>query len=156
MLASRLQKMLTKNIAVLYFNLPLSDDYTSLLSAGVLAGEQVDYMSGQIIGAKGHWASLKNGGAPVIGVTVAPGKPTSWTMEGVGYSAPNATWNISHADISVGLFLERKIDFYFDGEYPLEFARVYINGDDRPGQFGVGTMDSLDIFLIGQWMLSST
>jgi YD repeat-containing protein len=150
LLASRLQKMLTKNIAILYFNLPLSSDYTSLLSAGVLSGEQVDYMSGQIIGAKGHWVSLQNGGAPLIGITVAPGKPTSWTMDGVGYSAPNTHMEYFNADLSVGLFLDRKIDFYFDDEYPLQFARVYINGDDRPRQFGAGTMDSLDIFLIGQ------
>lgn len=31
-LHSRLQKMLTKNIAMLYFDLPMSSDYTSLLA----------------------------------------------------------------------------------------------------------------------------
>ena len=39
LLSSRLQKMLTKNIAILYANLPLSDDYTSLLERGRADGQ---------------------------------------------------------------------------------------------------------------------
>jgi hypothetical protein len=45
---SRIQKMLTKNIAILYFDLPMSSDYTSLLSGGVLSGHEVDLMTGSI------------------------------------------------------------------------------------------------------------
>src|SRR6266403_1854832 len=60
--ASRLKKMLTKNIAMLYFDLPKSSDYTSLLSGGVLSGDQVDFMSGSIIGAEGRWDPFINSG----------------------------------------------------------------------------------------------
>ncbi len=56
LLDSRLQKMLTKNLAMLFWGLPLSSDYTSLLSGGVLSGRQIDY------------------------ATVA----TSWALKGIG------------------------------------------------------------------------
>jgi predicted Zn-dependent protease len=37
---ARIQKLISKNIAVLYFDLPLSVDYTSLLSGGVLSARR--------------------------------------------------------------------------------------------------------------------
>jgi len=60
-LHSRLQKMLTKNIAMLYFDLPMSSDYTSLLSGGVSSGPQVDFMGGTIIGTEGKWDPFIDG-----------------------------------------------------------------------------------------------
>ena len=44
---SRLQKLLTKNITMLYFGLPMSSDYTSLLSAGVPRDSLVTWLQGQ-------------------------------------------------------------------------------------------------------------
>ena len=57
-LNSRVQKLLTKNIGILYFDLPMSADYTSLLSSGVLSGIQIDEMAGDIIGAEGGLAVI--------------------------------------------------------------------------------------------------
>jgi predicted Zn-dependent protease len=57
-LNSRLQKLLTKNLVMLYFDLPMSDDYTSLLSGGVFSGTGIDQMGGEIIGAEGQWDSF--------------------------------------------------------------------------------------------------
>lgn len=50
--------MLTKNLAILYFDLPMSSDYTSLMSGGVLSGAEVEFMSASLIGAKGQWDSF--------------------------------------------------------------------------------------------------
>src|SRR3984893_8958929 len=46
-LTSRLAKLLTKNLVILYFDLPMSSDYTSLLSGGVLSGTALDQMGRQ-------------------------------------------------------------------------------------------------------------
>ena len=62
-LNARVQKLLTKNIGILYFDLPMSADYTSLLSSGVLSGIQIDEMAGDIIGAEGRWDPLLQTGA---------------------------------------------------------------------------------------------
>jgi YD repeat-containing protein len=150
LLNSRLKKMLTKNIVALYFNLPLSDDYTSILSAGILSGNEVDYMGGLIVGAKGRWDSFFNEGEPLVSLTAAPGKPATWTMESAGWFVPDTRLDFFTVDPAVGLFVQRKIDFYLDDQYPLAFARVYTSADDRSRAFGVGAFDSLDVFLVGQ------
>lgn len=149
LLNSRLQKMITKNLAILYFNLPLSNDYTSLASAGVLSGEEVDYMTTKIIGAEGQWDPFPNAREPVVTITVSPGKPIVWDSNGGSLLRGLASGDFS-ADLAIGLFTQRKVDFYFDDDAPLEFTRVYRNGDDTSRPFGIGANDSLDIFLVGR------
>jgi predicted Zn-dependent protease len=65
-LTSRLQKLVTKNLLMLYFDLPMSLDYTSALSGGVLSGYEIDQMGGEIIGAEGKWDSFVNSGGPSV------------------------------------------------------------------------------------------
>jgi YD repeat-containing protein len=150
LLNSRLQKMLTKNIAILYFNLPLSSDYSSLLSGGALSGTEVDLMSGSIIGSEGQWDPFIDSGD--IGVTtyVVPGKPVVWRMEPSSEVLPQTTDQIFSANLTAGLFVYSKTDFRFDGDYPLQFTRVYRTQDDKSRTFGIGANDSLDMFLSGQ------
>jgi predicted Zn-dependent protease len=68
-LTSRVEKLLTKNLVMLYFDLPLSSDYTSLLSGGVLSGFQIDRMGGDVIGAVGHWDSWVESGDPAVTIS---------------------------------------------------------------------------------------
>jgi hypothetical protein len=63
---------------------------------------------------------------------------------------PNSGAEYFIADLSIGMFTERQIDFYLDEEHPVVFARVYRNADDLSRALGIGTNDSLDIFLVGQ------
>jgi YD repeat-containing protein len=149
-LNSRLQKMLTKNIAILYFDLPMSSDYSSMLSGGALSGDEVDLMSGSIIGAEGQWDPFIDSGD--IGVTAyaVPGKPMVWRMEPSNEALPQTSARVFSVNLTTGVFNYSKTDFLFDGAYPLQFARVYRNQDSQSRAFGVGSNDSLDIFLTGQ------
>lgn len=149
-LHSRLQKMLTKNIAMLYFDLPMSSDYTSLLSGGVLYGQQIDFMGGTIIGAKGRWDSFINADEPGVTIYSVPGKPPLWRMIDSDDVLPQRGAHVFRADLGVGLFIDRTEDFRLEGEYPLRFTRSYRNGDRISRAFGIGASDSLDIFLIGE------
>jgi YD repeat-containing protein len=148
LLNSRLQKMVTKNLAILYFGLPLSNDYTSLLSAGILSGSEVDYMTERIVGTTGRWDPFFSVGEPMVTLTTSPGKSVSWDIDSGG-PLDLATEDFT-VDFPIGLFIQRKMDFYLDGEYPLEFTRTYRNADNASRSFGIGTNDSLDIFLVGQ------
>jgi YD repeat-containing protein len=149
-LHSRLQKMLTKNIVALYFDLPLSSDYSSLLSGGVLSGWQIDVMSGQLIGAEGHWDPFLDEGDPGVTICDLPGKPPFWRSTYTAPDLPETNTQVFTADLAVGLFVQRKTDFFLGGEHPLKLTRVYTSFDNLSRPFGIGTMDSLDIFLIGQ------
>lgn len=148
LLNSRLQKMITKNLAILYFDLPLSSDYTSLLSAGVLSGREVDYMTEKIVGAEGRWDSFFNQAEPTVTIAATHGKPTTWDFN-AGGPLDLATERFT-VDLPIGLFIQRKMDFYLDDDYPLEFTRCYRNADDESRSFGIGTNDSLDVFLVGR------
>jgi YD repeat-containing protein len=148
--ASRLQKMLTKNIAMLYFDLPMSSDYTSMPSGGVPSGSEVDFMSGSIIGAEGRWDPFVESGDPETTIYDRPDKPPVWRVSAADELLPDTTSQMFNADLALGLFVQRQIDFQLNGEFPLQFARVYRNQDDKSRSFGIGASDSLDIFLIGQ------
>ena len=151
-LHSRLQKMLTKNIVMLYFDLPMSSDYTSLLSGGVLSGPEVDLMGGMIVGAEGRWDSFINPNEDEPGVTIysLPAKPPLWRITDSDEALPQPGAHVFRADLGIGLFIDRATDFRFEGEYPLKFTRSYRNQDNMSRSFGIGASDSLDIFLAGQ------
>jgi YD repeat-containing protein len=147
---SRLQKMLTKNIAILYFDLPMSSDYTSLLSGGVLSGHEIDLMSGSIVGAERRWDPLLESGDLEVSIENGSGKPPIWRMYSSRDVLQQIPAHLFNADLTIGLFVSRQADFIFDGDYPLRFVRVYRNMDPQSRAFGVGTNDSLDMFLVGQ------
>lgn len=149
-LHSRLQKMLTKNIAMLYFDLPMSSDYTSLLSGGVSSGPEVDFMGGTIIGVEGKWRPFIDAGGPGVTIYSVPGKPPIWRMMDADEALPQRNAHVFRANLETGLFIDRTVDFLLPGEYPLTFTRSYRNQDNISRSFGIGASDSLDIFLAGQ------
>jgi YD repeat-containing protein len=147
---SRLQKLLTKNIAVLYFDLPMSSDYTSMLSGGILSGAEIDLMSGSIIGAERRWDPFVDEDDVEVTLSDVPGKPLFWRMASSYDSLRDTSAHSFKADLSVGLFISGQVDFNFDGAFPLQLERVYRNEDPMSRAFGIGTNDSMDIFLAGQ------
>lgn len=147
---SRLQKMITKNLVMLYFDLPLSSDYTSMLSGAVSSGDDVDYMTGEINGAGGYWHSWENGGAPGMSVIDIPGKPPVWKMECVEGPLPDTRSQLFNVYMADGIFVQKRVDFRIEEEFPLELVRTYRNKDDKSRAFGIGGQSSLDIFLAGQ------
>lgn len=149
-LHSRLQKMLTKNIAMLYFDLPMSSDYTSLVSGGVLYGPQVDFMGGTIIGTEGRWDSFVNGDDPTVTIYSIAGKPSLWRITDSDEALPQRGAHVFRAYLPLGLFIDRTMDFRLDGEYPLQFTRSYRNQDSQSRAFGIGASHSLDVFLAGE------
>ncbi len=147
---SRFQKMLTKNVYLLCFNAPLSSDYTSAVSGGVMSPEEVDYMSDEIVGAENRWHSLWNGVVPTISMVLTPEQPVVWNMDWSSKPPADVSSEYFAANLWVGHLIQSKTDFYLDGGFPLQFVRTYANKDDQSREFGVGTNDSLDISLAGE------
>ena len=135
---SRLQKLLTKNVAMLYFDLPMSSDYTSMLSGGVLSGTEIDQMGGNIIGAENRWDSFQESGAPSVTIYDLPGQKILWRMVDADHTLPNNASQVFSAGLGAGIFAQRKDDFVFNDEPAMQFSRVYRNQDDRSRAFGIG------------------
>jgi YD repeat-containing protein len=149
-LTSRLQKLLTKNLAMLYFDLPMSSDYTSLLSGGVLSGAEVDQMGETLIGAEGHWDSFVEQGDPAATIYDGPAGKLLWKMAHTESPLPDTGSQVFSMDLGVGLIIQRKADFVFEDDPNLQFTRINRNQDDRSRSFGIGGSDSFEIFLGGQ------
>ena len=149
-LTSRLQKLITKNIAILYFDLPMSSDYTSLLSGGVLSGGHVDLMCGAVIGSEGRWHPFLDQSAPNVTIYDVAAKAPLWRVAFSNEALPDTSAQVFGADLAIGLFIQRQADFLLNGKFPLQFVRVYRNQDEQSRSFGIGANDSLDIMLIGE------
>ncbi len=147
---SRLKKMLTKNVYLFCFDVPLSRDYTSAVSGEVMSPGEVDYMSDQVIGAEGRWDSLLTGVVPTISMVLTPEQPVVWNMDWSGKPPTDVSSEHFSAHLGAGLLVQRKTDFYLGGDFPLQFVRVYANQDNESREFGVGTNDSLDIYMAGE------
>jgi YD repeat-containing protein len=128
----------------------MSNDYTSLLSVGVLSGTEIDEMGGDIVGGEGGWDPFPEPGDPAVTIYDIPGKEQFWNMTYTGSALPDTATQVFSADLSVGLLIQRKADFVFEGEPGLQFTRVSRNQDDRSRAFGIGGSHSFDIFLDGQ------
>jgi YD repeat-containing protein len=149
-LTSRVQKLLTKNLVMLYFDLPLSSDDTSLLSGGVLSGFQIDRMGADVIGAEGRWDSFVESGDPVVTIYDGPGDKLLWKMQYTESAIPDTATQTFRVDTGVGLMILHKADFVFEDDPAMQFTRIHRNQDDRSRSFGIGGSDSFEIFLGGQ------
>lgn len=147
---SRLQKLMTKNIVMLYFDLPMSSDYTSLLSGGVLPGWEIDYMGPDIIGSQGRWDPFIESGAPAVTIYDVPGKPSIWNRKWANSPIADPASQVFTVSLDIGLLVQRKADFVFPGEPAMQFTRSYRNQDDRSRAFGIGGSHSFDMFLGGK------
>ncbi len=149
-LTARTQKLLTKNLAILYFDLPMSSDYTSVLSGGVLSGLEIDEIGGDVIGAEREWDPFVEQGEPSTTIYDGPGDNLLWRLSSMRSAVPETSSQVFSMDLGVGLIVQRKADFVFEDEPAMQFTRVYRNQDDRSRAFGVGGSDSFEIFLGGQ------
>jgi YD repeat-containing protein len=149
-LTSRLEKMLTKNIAMLYFDVPMSSDYTSMMSGGVLSGQEIDAMGGSLVGAERRWDPFWESGAPTINIYDIPGRNPLWSRQWPGTALPDTSAHMFSASLGAGLFLDYKADFVFPNEPGLQFTRIYRNQDDYHRAFGVGADHEFDMFLGGR------
>ncbi len=148
LLESRLRKILTKNILILAFDLPLSNDPTSILCLTMNPGPDLDLMSESIIGASGTWSPTS--ADATVTVAAAVDEPESWGIYKASLPPGDLTSEVFETDMEVGLFIQRRTDFFDPGWPPFQFVRVFRTKDNASRTFGVGANDSLDIFLVGQ------
>lgn len=150
LMVSRLEKMITKNVYLLCFDVPLSNDATSAVSSGVMSPDDVDYMSDQIIGREQRWDPSPDGTVPTVSMVFTQEPSVAWQMDWHAKPPIDITTEYFGANLHAGLLVQSKTDFYLDGDSPLQFVRIYASSDDESREFGVGTHDSLDISLSGQ------
>jgi len=145
----RLRKMLTKNIGLLYYQLPVSADPTSVLYGRINSVSDIDRMAESFTGANGIWKPMPEQGDPCVTVTQPVGKLPIWRLDCAHLPPLDTEAQSFETDLKLGLFVQRQMDFYIDEPFPLVLARMYRPQDKWSRAFGIGTNHSLDIFLVG-------
>ena len=146
---SRVKKMITKNVYLLCFDVPLSNDSTSAVSGEVSSPEDVDTMSDDLVGAEGRWDAQSDGMAPTISMILRSDQPAAWNMDWRGKPPADVSSEYFGANLWDGVLIQSKTEFDLSGEFPVQFVRVYYSSDGKSREFGVGTYDSFDISLSG-------
>ncbi|MFZ0881521.1 MAG: hypothetical protein WA002_18640 [Candidatus Acidiferrales bacterium] len=149
-LAARLQKVITKNVLILEFHLPQSDDYTSVLALNRTSADNLDLMTENIVGAQGKWTSTDIQGEPIVTAIFAPPHPPRWEFDGPNEPRDDTSEEIFQANLELHLMIERRMDFHFEESPAIDLVRAYRTQDNYSRAFGIGANHSLNVFIVGE------
>ncbi len=145
-----LQKLATKNVALLHYPLDLTSDPTSALASSTFTTTDIDSM-GEYFGGELSTAQSVDTGPPCVTIMQGPGRKQSWRLDCP--ENPPADRHIetfqTYTNPNVPTFVMSRTEFTFDGEGAEPFVRKYRPQDDMSRAFGIGASDSFDIFLTG-------
>ena len=153
-LQTRLRRFLLKDIAILYWHVPLNNDPNSLFQWSIEPDLSTDdiYVS-DLHPERGPWGRLE--GEPCIyfgysskdGIKPLPGKLIR-SCDEVGESVQqDESTELFELDLRVGLLFDKHTDFYLPGSIPIEFRRATRDGWKGPMAFGLSGTHNYDKFL---------
>lgn len=152
-LDERLRRFLLKDIAMLYWHLPLNDNPSSLLQRFLppdLPTEDI-YVA-DLKPAEGKWGRAED--EPCVVLRYSP-------KDGIGPIAGDLIQSCPHKEypahdesqesfvlsLRYGILLDRHTDFYLPDSIPIEFERVTREGWKGPMGFGISGIHTYDKFL---------
>lgn len=150
---ARLKRILLKDVAVLYWHLPVNDDPTSLLHNTL----DPDLPTEEIYESDAHPASTEHGERieePCLfftysskdGLQPQPG-PAIRGCGDVQDPMQNESTEVFEIALRFGLLIDKRTDSYLPGMIPIEFQRVTRFGERGRDPFGVSGWDNYDEFL---------
>jgi YD repeat-containing protein len=178
LLATRLRKMLTKNLGLLAYRLPLSDDPTSVLYRGILGTADLDLVEERFQG-RGRQAVVSptvvtHRASPIQAeirrAESSPGEPVDVSypcfvvsslvsQKGVEQRPALTTctpgmrtervFDELEVDLRSGLLITRKTDIFAPDDIPLALTRSHRNWDRISRAFGIGGNHPYDILPVG-------
>lgn len=143
----RFRKALTRNVAMLAFRLPMSEDDGSLLSA-IPSPIGLDEVGEDLTGSFDKWQPETS---PYIGFGMiqdpsAP-KPFAWELGGTAGQGNNIGAQAEQFAAQLPEVTFSQVDFSLPGKQPLRFFWSLESWDKHKGAFGIGSTDSLDCML---------
>lgn len=152
-LQARLRRIVLKDVAVLYWNLPVNNDPSSILHQPQdpdLPTE--DIYESDLNPALTHWGQSE--GEPCLffrysaagGLQVLPG-PLIRTCSEIPTPQRDSSTELFEVDLRTGLMIDRRTDLVIPGELPIVFERALRPGWKGGNPFGANGADSYDAFL---------
>lgn len=151
----RIMKVLIRDIGVLHYRLPLSNQFQSVLYRQIDELSELDEIGDDYLESDTRVrADLHvEDGDPCFIVrhytTPERTTPAIGTVSGCSgyYKEPNL--ETVQVDLRYGLLLDQRTDFLSSEAFPLELTRVLRTQDSRSRAFGIGGDHNLNVFLVG-------
>jgi len=152
-LQARMRRVLLKDLALLYWHLPVNNDPTSLLHQPEdpdLPTE--DIYASDLDPARTRWGQLE--GEPCLyfrysaktGLQIVPGRLVRSCQEIRTPQQDDAT-ELFEVDLRLGTMIDRRTDVWIPGAMPIAFERALRPGWKGDNSFGVSGADSYDGYL---------
>ncbi len=150
---ARLRRILLKDIAVLYWRLPLNNDPTSLLHQTLDPDvPSEDIYESDLNPALTQWGQFE--GEPCIffnysvktGMKPLPGHLIHTCAE-IGNPEHGESQELFEVNLRLGLLIDRHTDFNLPDAIPIRFERVVRDGWSGSNSFGISGSDNYDEFL---------
>jgi hypothetical protein len=149
-----MRRFLLKDIAVLYWHIPLSNDPNSVLHQTLepdLPGEDI-YLS-DLDPARTRWGRFEGEPCIFLGYSSKSGiKPLPGTLirscdeEDESVQHDEST-EIIEVDLRLGMLIDKHTDFYLPGSIPIDFRRTTRDGWKGPMGFGLSGTHNYDKYL---------
>jgi YD repeat-containing protein len=151
----RLRRMLLRDVAVLYWHLPLNNDATSLLQENIYATFPLeDIYQSDLDPEHTRWGRFEYEPCIFFGYTAKDGiKPLipgalSHSCTAVDdESIHGESLELFEVDLRLGLLIDRHTDFYLPDTIPIQFQRYTRDGWKGPAAFGISGSHSYDRYL---------
>ena len=152
-LQQRLRRILLKDVAVQYWDLPLNNDPSSLLHQTLNPDLPTDDIRVSDLDPE-HTPYGRPEGEPCVllrysaksGIHPAPGRliQPCWHLD---KDTPNPSDETFEFALGYGILTDRSFDFYLPDSVPIEFERVTRDGWKGPMGFGISGSHNYDSFL---------
>jgi YD repeat-containing protein len=173
LLAMRTRKLITKNIGLLAYRLPLSSDPTSVLYGSIQSVKDLDLVREEFSGTQQlavaepmTTAHTQQATAPEMlrdplrpqyddryPCLVVRHNRDRWLPGEITQCVPSVgigqVFDQIEVDLRTGLFVLRKTDFVVEDQQPLALTRAYRQWDHASRAFGLGANHSFDTFPVG-------
>lgn len=151
-LQARMRRVLLKDVAILYWGLPVNNDPSSLLHQPEdpdLPTE--DIYESDLNPARTRWGQLE--GEPCLylqysarsGLEIMPGRLISSCS--IPTPQQNDSTELFEVDLRLGMMIDRRTDIWIPGRLPIAFERALRPGWKGVNPFGASGTDSYDGFL---------
>ncbi len=153
-LQQRLRRILLKDVAMLYWHLPVNNDPTSLLHQTMDPDLPAnDIYASDLEPQKTIWGEFQ--GEPCIflryspkqGIRPEPGELIHECTEVQKLLPKPTTDELFELDLRLGLLIDRHTDFHLPDSIPIDFERVTRDGWTGPMAFGLSGTHNYDRFL---------
>jgi YD repeat-containing protein len=152
-LQARLRRFLLKDIAVLYWHLPLNNDPTSLLHQTLYPDLPLEDIYETDLGPdRTAWGRYE--GEPCIFFVYSKKeglhplkKPLIGTCADVVEDLHDETQEVFEVDLRLGMLIDRHTDFYLPGKVPIQLERATRDGWSSGMGFGLSGNHNYDTFL---------